>query len=179
MQVTDSLRRIGHEFNQIVIDSANESTVHRSQAAELEARHRHLVAENDTFRANNEKLQRLLELSQPDPGGAIGFDGAAHRKLRHIRRVMRDLLEDLTVIHLLSSAKYVLKSHRQNLVIAQLKVLHCYYNQSHKRELMSGNLELPRPPPVEIAETIRLLIVRVLEIPFGPEIRERLAVHLR
>jgi hypothetical protein len=100
MQVTDSLRRIGHEFNQIIIDSVNESRSHRSQATELEARYRDLVTENDTFRANN---KRLLELSRSDPGSAIESGGAAYHKLRHIRRVMRDLLEDLTVIQLLSS----------------------------------------------------------------------------
>jgi hypothetical protein len=97
MQVTDSLRRIGHEFNQLIIDSVNESKVHKSQATELEARHRYLVMENDTFRAEKEELKRLLELSHPDTGSALESGAAAYRKLRHVRRVMRDLLEDLAV----------------------------------------------------------------------------------
>ncbi|OAX44474.1 hypothetical protein K503DRAFT_302411 [Rhizopogon vinicolor AM-OR11-026] len=95
-EATDSLRRIGHEFNQIIIDSVNESRVHRSRAIELEDRHRDLVTENNTFRIHNEELKRLLELSQPDAGSAIESSGSAYRKLRHVRRIMRDLLEDLT-----------------------------------------------------------------------------------
>ncbi|KAG1752605.1 uncharacterized protein EDB91DRAFT_1243368 [Suillus paluster] len=96
MQVTDSLRRIGNELNQVVNDSVNESRAHKTRAIEWEARHRDVVTENNAFRASNEELKRLLELGEPDAGSAIEGRDAAYRKLRHVRRVMRELLEDLT-----------------------------------------------------------------------------------
>lgn len=95
MQVTDSLRRIGNELNQIVIDSVDESRMHKTQATEWETRYHDVVSENNAFRTHNEELKRLLELSQPDAGSAIEGRDAAYRKLRHVRRVMRDLLVDL------------------------------------------------------------------------------------
>ncbi|KAG0709821.1 hypothetical protein DFH29DRAFT_885932 [Suillus ampliporus] len=95
MQATDSLRRIGNELNQMVVDSVNESRAHNTRATEWEARHRDVVAENNAFRASNEELKRLLELDQPDAGSTIESRDAAYRKLRHVRRVMRELLEDL------------------------------------------------------------------------------------
>jgi hypothetical protein len=100
MHVTDSLRRIGNELNQIVVDSVDESRAHKTRATEWETRHHDVVAENNAFRAYNEELKRLLELSQPDARNAIEGRDAAHRKLRHVRRVMRDLLVDLAVTHL-------------------------------------------------------------------------------
>lgn len=95
MQVTDSLRRIGNELNQIAIDSVDESRAHKTRATEWETRHHDVVTENNAFRAHNEELKRLLELSQPDVGSAIEGRDAAYRKLRHVRRAMRDLLVDL------------------------------------------------------------------------------------
>lgn len=97
MQVTDSLRRIGNKFNQIVIDTMDESRAHKTRATEWETRHHDVVTENNAFRAHNEELKRLLELSQPDVGSAIEGRDAAYRKLGHVRRVMRDLLVDLAV----------------------------------------------------------------------------------
>lgn len=95
LQVTDSLRRIGDELNQIVIDSVAESRTHKTQATEWETRHRDVVLENNAFRTHNEELKRLLGLSHPDAGSAIEGRDFAYRKLRHVRRVMRDLLVDL------------------------------------------------------------------------------------
>jgi hypothetical protein len=109
MQVTDSLRRIGNELNQIVIDSADESRTHKTRAMEWETRHRDVVSENNAIRTHNEELKRLLELSQPDAGSAIEGRDSAYRKLRHVRRVMRDLLVDLAVIRLPSLSNYVPK----------------------------------------------------------------------
>lgn len=97
MHITDSLRRIGNELNQIVVDSVDESRAHKTRATEWETRHHDVVAENNAFRAYNEELKRLLELSQPDARNAIEGRDAAHRKLRHVRRVMRDLLVDLAL----------------------------------------------------------------------------------
>lgn len=97
MQVTDSLRRIGNELNQIVIDSVDESRAYKTRATEWETRHQDIVTENNAFRAHNEELKRLLELNQPDAGRAIEGRDAAYRKLRHVRRVMRDVLVDLTL----------------------------------------------------------------------------------
>ncbi|KAG2154975.1 uncharacterized protein EDB93DRAFT_127041 [Suillus bovinus] len=95
MQITDSLRRIGNEYNQIVIDSVDKSRAHEIRATEWEARHHDVITENNTFRAHNEELKRLLELSKPDVSSAIEGRDAAYRKLRHVRRVMRDLFVDL------------------------------------------------------------------------------------
>lgn len=94
-QVTDSLRRIGNELNQIVIDSVDESRAHKTRATEWETRHHDIVTENNAFRVHNEELKRLLELRQPDTESAIEGRDAAYRKLRNVRRVMRDLLVDL------------------------------------------------------------------------------------
>lgn len=95
MQVTDSLRRIGNELNQIVIDSVDESRAHKTRATEWETRHHDVVSQNNAFKTHNEELKRQLELSQPDAGGEIEGRDSAYRKLRHVRRVMRDLLVDL------------------------------------------------------------------------------------
>ncbi|KAG1783104.1 hypothetical protein EV702DRAFT_243834 [Suillus placidus] len=95
IQVTDSFRRISNELNQIVIDSVDESRAHKTRATEWETRHHDVVTENNAFRAHNEELKRLLELNQPDAGSAIEGRDAAYRKLRHVGRVMRDLLVDL------------------------------------------------------------------------------------
>ncbi|KAG2156244.1 hypothetical protein DEU56DRAFT_226205 [Suillus clintonianus] len=94
-QTTDKLRRIGNDFNQIVIDSVDESRGHKNRATEWETRHQDVVAENNDFRAHNEELKRLLELGQPGAGSAIECRDAVYRKLRHVRRVMRELVEDL------------------------------------------------------------------------------------
>jgi hypothetical protein len=110
MQVTDSLRRIGNELNQIVIDSVDESRAHRTRATEWETRHHDVVSQNNAFKTHNEELKRQLELSQPDAGGEIEGRDSAYRKLRHVRRVMRDLLVDLAVIRLPSLSNYVPKS---------------------------------------------------------------------
>ncbi|KAG1906997.1 uncharacterized protein F5891DRAFT_999729 [Suillus fuscotomentosus] len=95
MQVTDSLRRIGNELNQILIDSMDESRAHNTRATEWETRHRDIVTENNAFRAHNEELKRLLELSKPDTRNVIESRDAAYRKLQHVQRVMRNLLMDM------------------------------------------------------------------------------------
>lgn len=109
MQVTDSLRRIGNELNQIAIDSMDESRAHNTRATEWETRHRDIVKENNAFRAHNEELKRLLELSKPDTRNVIESRDAAYRKLQHVQRVMRGLLMDmdLAVTHLPSLSYYV------------------------------------------------------------------------
>ncbi|KIK44248.1 hypothetical protein CY34DRAFT_645161 [Suillus luteus UH-Slu-Lm8-n1] len=82
MQVTDSLRRIGNELNQIVIDSVDESRAHKTRATEWETRHHDVVSQNNAFRTHNEELKRQLELSQPDAGSAIEGRDSAYPILR-------------------------------------------------------------------------------------------------
>ncbi|KAG1806619.1 uncharacterized protein HD556DRAFT_1436561 [Suillus plorans] len=73
----------------------DESRAHNTRATEWETKHHDIVTENNAFRAHNEELKRLLELSKPDTRNVIESRDAAYRKLQHVQRVMRDLLMDM------------------------------------------------------------------------------------
>ncbi|KAG1815595.1 uncharacterized protein BJ212DRAFT_228577 [Suillus subaureus] len=173
-EVTDSLRRIGNKFNQIVIDTMDESRAHKTRATEWETRHHDVVTENNAFRAHNEELKRLLELSQPDVGSAIEGRDAAYRKLGHVRRVMRDLLVDLAVTQLPSLSNYVpeLKVYRRLMLeIVRMKALRYCYRQSLSHD--TERLVPPRPLRSRVAETMGPLTALVLAILRARHLRER------
>lgn len=164
MQVTDSLRRIGNELNQIVIDSVDESRAYKTRATEWETKHHDVVSQNNAFRTHNEELKRQLELSQPDAGSAIEGRDSAYRKLQHVRRVMRDLLVDLAVMRLPPLSNYVpeIKVHRSLILeIAQMKVLRRCYRLSLALSHDTRRLAPPSPHRARVAE-MSLLTALVL-----------------
>ncbi|KAI6047465.1 hypothetical protein EDC04DRAFT_3136097 [Pisolithus marmoratus] len=67
-RVVQTLMRIGEQFNQALVDSTNETALYKNRVAELERR-------------NNENRSTV--------------NGAAVQKLKRMKRVLRDLIEDL------------------------------------------------------------------------------------
>ncbi len=75
-------------------ESEDISTVWQTRCGDLERSLRETVNSAKWLRAQNEDLERRLNSHQPEIRGALDAREAAFRRLKHARRVIRDLLEE-------------------------------------------------------------------------------------
>jgi regulator of replication initiation timing len=75
-------------------ESEDVSNVWQTRCEDLERSLREAVNSAKWLRAQNEDLERRLNSHQPEIRGALDAREAAFRRLKHARKVIRDLLEE-------------------------------------------------------------------------------------
>lgn len=75
-------------------ESEETSATWRNRCEELDRSLREAVNSAKWLRAQNEDLERRLNSHHPEIKGALDAREAAFRRLKHARKVIRDLLEE-------------------------------------------------------------------------------------
>ena len=92
--MADTQTRLDFLVERLDTESEEVSNVWQTRCEYLERSSREAINSAKWLRAQNEDLERRLNLHQPEISSALDAREAAFRRLRHARKVIRDLLEE-------------------------------------------------------------------------------------
>ena len=92
--LADTQTRLDFLAERLDTESEEVSNVWQTRCEDLEKSFREAINSAKWLRAQNEDLERRLNLHQPEISSALDAREAAFRRLKHARKVIRDLLEE-------------------------------------------------------------------------------------
>ncbi|KAH9939973.1 hypothetical protein B0H21DRAFT_755354 [Amylocystis lapponica] len=95
--VAATMASIQEQYVQVVQQTQEHTQQLQTRVDELESERLVTTSRIQSLQTENAELERLIEIRQPEAWRAISARNAALRKLKHTRRILRDLLDERRV----------------------------------------------------------------------------------
>lgn len=96
LEVAASLTELQTRLNKLLerLDKEEDSSIWKTRCESLEISYKEAVTSAKWLRAQNAELEKKVERHEPEMKDALDARDGAFRRLKHARKVIRDLLEE-------------------------------------------------------------------------------------